>query len=42
VPWRLGHFLAWSYNAGLIRTAGIGYQFRHRELQDHLARHPAP
>lgn len=38
LPWRLGGFLHWCYQAGLIRVAGIGYQFRHRELQDYLAR----
>lgn len=42
LPWRLGRFLAWCYEAGLVRVAGIGYQFRHRELQDHLAHHPLP
>jgi hypothetical protein len=41
LPWRLGSFLRWCYDAGLIRAAGIGYQFRHRELQDYLARNPA-
>lgn len=40
LPWRLGRFLNWCYNAGLLRVAGIGYQFRHRELQDYLANHP--
>ncbi|QUF07166.1 hypothetical protein KCV87_14655 [Actinosynnema pretiosum subsp. pretiosum] len=40
LPWRLGRFLRWCYQAGLIRQAGMGYQFRHRELQDHLAHHP--
>jgi hypothetical protein len=42
LPWRLGSFLHWCYKAGLIRVAGIGYQFRHRELQDYLARNPYP
>jgi hypothetical protein len=42
LPWRLGRFLHWCYHAGLVRQAGIGYQFRHRELQDHLAHHPQP
>lgn len=42
LPWRLSHFLAWCYDAGLIRTAGTAYQFRHRELQDYLARQPGP
>ncbi|SDM24975.1 NACHT domain-containing protein [Nonomuraea maritima] len=40
LPWRLGRFLRWGYDAGLLRTAGIAYQFRHRELQDHLVRSP--
>ncbi|MER6606189.1 NACHT domain-containing protein [Streptomyces sp. NPDC000927] len=38
LPWRLGRFLDWCCDAGLMRTAGIAYQFRHRELQDFLAR----
>jgi hypothetical protein len=42
LPWRLAGFLDWCYKAGLIRIAGIGYQFRHRELQDYLARNPLP
>ena len=42
LPWWLGSFLHWCYQAGLIRVAGISYQFRHRELQDYLARNPAP
>jgi hypothetical protein len=37
LPWRLGHFLHWCYGAGLVRIAGLGYQFRHKELQDYLA-----
>ncbi|CAL9366237.1 hypothetical protein SUDANB106_00769 [Streptomyces sp. enrichment culture] len=37
LPWRLGRFLHWCYGAGLLRLAGTAYQFRHRELQDHLA-----
>jgi hypothetical protein len=37
LPWRLGRFLQWCYGAGLLRIAGTAYQFRHRELQDHLA-----
>lgn len=41
LPWRLGQFLNWCYQAGLIRQAGIGYQFRHRELQHYLAHSPA-
>ncbi|MER7361602.1 NACHT domain-containing protein [Nonomuraea wenchangensis] len=42
LPWRLGRFLHWCYDAGLLRISGIAYQFRHRELQDHLAAAPAP
>ncbi|MYS81612.1 NACHT domain-containing protein [Embleya scabrispora] len=42
LPWRLGRFLHWATEAGLLRTAGIAYQFRHRELQDWLARNPTP
>ncbi|WP_437060606.1 NACHT domain-containing protein [Streptomyces sp. enrichment culture] len=43
LPWRLGAFLAWAESAGLLRVAGVAYQFRHRELQDWLvgpAHHP--
>jgi hypothetical protein len=42
LPWRLGAFLHWCSQVGLMRIAGIAYQFRHRELQDYLARHPDP
>ncbi|MFI1582849.1 hypothetical protein [Embleya sp. NPDC020630] len=42
LPWRLGRFLHWATGAGLMRTSGIAYQFRHRELQDWLARNPTP
>lgn len=38
LPWRLGRFLDWCCGAGLMRTAGTAYQFRHRELQEFLAR----
>ncbi|MFI6325061.1 NACHT domain-containing protein [Nonomuraea sp. NPDC050556] len=37
LPWRLVGFLRWCYGAGLIRVAGTGLQFRHREIQDYLA-----
>ncbi|MFD8009505.1 hypothetical protein [Streptomyces sp. NPDC058955] len=37
LPWRLGRFLHECHQAGILRTAGAAYQFRHRELQDHLA-----
>jgi hypothetical protein len=39
LPWRLGRFLGWADDAGILRTSGIAYQFRHRELQDWLAGH---
>jgi hypothetical protein len=37
LPWRLGQFLDWAYDAGLMRVSGIAYQFRHQELQNWLA-----
>ncbi|MFF3554059.1 NACHT domain-containing protein [Streptomyces tsukubensis] len=40
LPWRLGRFLHWATQVGIMRTAGIAYQFRHRELQDRLAHQP--
>lgn len=42
LPWRLGRFLHWATQVGIMRTAGTAYQFRHRELQDWLAHHPTP
>ncbi len=42
LPWRLGVFLDWACAAGLLRLSGSAYQFRHRELQQWLARHPGP
>ncbi|MCT6775200.1 hypothetical protein LXH09_00885 [Streptomyces sp. CS7] len=36
VPFRLGRFLKWAYGAGLLRTEGPAYQFRHRELYEWL------
>ncbi|MEV0642113.1 NACHT domain-containing protein [Streptomyces sp. NPDC050619] len=42
LPLRLGGFLNWAYEAGLLRISGVAYQFRHREFQDWLARHPGP
>ncbi|GAA0965523.1 NACHT domain-containing protein [Actinocorallia libanotica] len=42
LPRRLGRFLHWCYQTGLLRTSGVAYQFRHRELQDYLAAHPFP
>ncbi|MFC8461117.1 NACHT domain-containing protein [Streptomyces sp. NPDC057242] len=42
LPWRLAGFLRQCQQAGLLRTAGPGWQFRHRELQEHLATPPPP
>ncbi|MFI6979020.1 NACHT domain-containing protein [Embleya sp. NPDC050154] len=42
LPWRLGRFLAWATDAGLLRVSGTAYQFRHRELQEWLADNPTP
>ncbi|MGV9405979.1 NACHT domain-containing protein [Streptomyces sp. NPDC003667] len=42
LPVRLERFLNWAVSAGVLRRAGSAYQFRHRELQDWLASHPAP
>ncbi|MFF4442628.1 NACHT domain-containing protein [Streptomyces sp. NPDC001621] len=42
LPWRLGAFLNWAYEAGLLRVSGVAYQFRHRELQDWLTTHLTP
>jgi NACHT domain len=37
LPLRLIRFLAWAHGAGLVRAAGIAYQFRHAEFQRWLA-----
>ncbi|MFE3145805.1 hypothetical protein ACFXJ6_03885 [Streptomyces sp. NPDC059218] len=42
LPWRLGRFLGACYQVGILRVAGTAWQFRHRELQDHLAARPIP
>ncbi|ACZ91384.1 NACHT domain-containing protein [Streptosporangium roseum] len=39
LPWRFAAFCQWACQAGLLRVAGTGYQFRHRELQAWLAEH---
>ncbi|MEV7889920.1 NACHT domain-containing protein [Streptomyces sp. NPDC002817] len=36
LPRRLGPFLDWACEAGMMRLAGPAYQFRHRELQEWL------
>ncbi|TQJ53722.1 NACHT domain-containing protein [Streptomyces sp. SLBN-115] len=42
LTWRLGRFLDDCYRLGILRIAGNAWQFRHRELQDHLASRPLP
>jgi hypothetical protein len=45
LPLGLSAFLTWCHSAGLLRTAGTAFQFRHRELQEWLAQQtprPAP
>ncbi|MES9510115.1 hypothetical protein ABWJ92_27475 [Streptomyces sp. NPDC000609] len=42
LPFRLSRFLEWSRAAGLIRVTGAACQFRHREFQEWLTRHPVP
>jgi len=43
LPWRVMGFLDDAYRLGLLRVVGPVYQFRHAELQDHLAPpHPSP
>lgn len=37
LPWKMMDFLDDAHRLGLLRTAGAVYQFRHAELQDHLA-----
>ncbi|MEV8438229.1 NACHT domain-containing protein [Actinosynnema sp. NPDC051121] len=37
LPWRLGRFLDWAHAAGILRLTGTAVQFRHRDLQRHLA-----
>jgi hypothetical protein len=38
LPWRLMRFLADAHvHRGVLRQAGAFYQFRHAELQRHLA-----
>jgi hypothetical protein len=40
LPWRLMGFLADAHQRGVLRQAGAVYQFRHAELQRHLAEQP--
>lgn len=41
LPRRLMTFLHDSYERGVLRRTGAGYQFRHKELAEHLCREPA-
>ncbi|KFG01317.1 hypothetical protein IQ62_08465 [Streptomyces scabiei] len=41
LPPKLQQFLQFCHRIGLLRIAGGVYQFRHREIQDHLARNHA-
>jgi len=34
LPFHLESFMEWACDSGLLRIAGTGYQFRHRQLQD--------
>ncbi|WP_405105776.1 NACHT domain-containing protein [Micromonospora sp. NBC_01405] len=36
-PFFVGRFLDWAQSAGLMRISGLGYEFRHAELQSFLA-----
>jgi hypothetical protein len=40
LPWRLMAFLADAHQRGVLRQLGAVYQFRHVELQRHLATRP--
>ncbi|WP_329430647.1 NACHT domain-containing protein [Streptosporangium sp. NBC_01495] len=42
LPRKLMAFLDDAHRLGLLRTVGPVYQFRHAELQDHLAAPPSP
>jgi hypothetical protein len=42
LPLRLGRFLSWADESGLLRASGATYQFRHRELQDWLSARTTP
>ncbi|MER7514805.1 hypothetical protein [Streptomyces sp. NPDC126499] len=41
LPLRLCRFLDAAYQVGILRVSGTAWQFRHRELQDHLAIRPS-
>lgn len=37
LPWAVSTFLEDAYDRGVLRRAGVVYQFRHERLQDHLS-----
>lgn len=37
LSWRPRRFLEDAYDRGILRQAGVAYQFRHAQLRDHLA-----
>ena len=41
LPWRVMAFLADAHQRGVLRQVGAVYQFRHVELQRHLATGPS-
>lgn len=42
LPWRTWSFLADACRRGVLRQYGVTFQFRHAQLQNHLARLPGP
>lgn len=42
LPWRLAAFLDWARKAGLMTISGVGFQFRHQELQEWIVRKSSP
>lgn len=42
MPWSILSFLDEARDLGVLRSAGVGYQFRHIRLQEHLASAPLP
>lgn len=38
LPWRLAAFLDWARQSGLMTISGVGFQFRHQELQEWIAK----
>ncbi|MDF3300101.1 trypsin-like serine protease [Streptomyces tropicalis] len=42
LPWRLAAFLDWARKAGLMTISGVGFQFRHQELQEWIVRKRPP